>query len=86
MYWGRKKFNDASPSNENPWPALSSLGLRDYLETLVKLDRGENELTQQFLNKYHADTGNPKKVIRDGKVVSPIGGSLGEKHAGGEGH
>ena len=86
IYWGREEFSDDNPPQNsgdgstrvNPWPALSSLGLMEFLNTRVELDMKNKELAHEFLEKYPADTGAPRKEINPetGEVTAKIGTTL----------
>lgn len=85
-YWGRERIDSDSLPNAtrpsyNPFPALSSLGLREYLDKRITQDMRDQTLAQKFKNKYPADTGHAEKDLDAGK---PIGMLLGEKPAEGK--
>lgn len=73
VYWGRKEFSDPVPPKENPWPALTSVGLKEYMEGRVKLDMKNQELGANYLSYYPVDSEAVKKVVEKGKVIVPIG-------------
>ena len=83
LYWGRRKFDDAEPPMLNPYPAISSLGLKHYLRKRIELDVKNKKLAHELMRKIPADTGAEMKEIQDigGKkvITKPIGGTLADE-------
>jgi len=84
VYWGREIFDERSPSPpdknspfHNPYPLVSSLGVKKYLQQRVYLGMKDKALAVDYLNKYPADTGAPEKVMKGIEVVTRIGTRAG---------
>lgn len=83
IYWGRKKHSDEEPPDSNPFPAISSLGLKRFLRVRIVTDIKNKGLAQHAMSKIPADTGAFEKVVEKiaGKrvVTKPIGGMLSDE-------
>ena len=82
IYWGREEFTDDIPPKKNPWPAVTSLGLKEYMETRIVLDMKDQTQAAKYMLYYPIDEGAEEKVVEKGKVKVPIGGKWG--HVKGE--
>lgn len=84
VYWGREMFDERSPSPpdknnpfHNPYPLVSSLGAKKYLQQRVYLGMKDKASAVEYLNRYPADTGAPEKVMEGKEVITRIGTRAG---------
>ena len=85
-YWGREKFDDLEPPFTNPFPIVSSGGLRTFLKERIEGDLRDKDLAHKIMKGMPADTMAFEKVIEKiggGKkvVTQPIGGLLSDEPA-----
>jgi hypothetical protein len=57
-YWGRQAFSSAAPLLSSPFPAISSIGIRDYLLRRLEIDEMNTRLAEEFRQKHKWDTGS----------------------------
>ncbi len=85
-YWGREKFDDLEPPPKNPFPIVSSGGLRTFLKERIEGDMRDKQKAHQAMRRIPADTMAFEKVIEKigGKkvVTQPIGGYLSDEPVG----
>lgn len=73
LYWGRLKFDIATELGgippENPYPILSSLGLRDFLDIAIDRDMKDHAKAAEFKDKIPADSGVFEKDLDRGLYI-----------------
>jgi hypothetical protein len=84
-YWGRKHYFDIDTERgiprDNPFPALSSLGLTHYLKFRIEQEIPDEQEREKWLYKWPGDSGVPDKKLPN----EPVGVRLGEaKKVGGQ--
>ena len=82
-YWGRITFDAGEPPKKddpkhNPFPGLSALGMKKYMQERVRLDMKDKAKAAYFMSTIPADTAATKKVVKGKTVEVPIGGRLSE--------